>query len=125
MREKETIYFSGDGGYGDHFKEIGKRLGPFDLGFMECGQYCVDWPEIHMFPSESVSAALDAKVRRALPVHWAGFNLSYQHAWHEPATDFVRHARQQKLDVLTPRLGEVFNLRSNTDLWWNTLNASS
>ncbi|MFT5513257.1 MAG: L-ascorbate metabolism protein UlaG (beta-lactamase superfamily) [Bacteroidia bacterium] len=37
--ETDNIWFSGDGGYGDHFKEVGKRLGPFDFAFMECGQY--------------------------------------------------------------------------------------
>ena len=36
--KNENIWFSGDGGYGQHFKEVGKRLGPFDFGFMECGQ---------------------------------------------------------------------------------------
>ena len=27
----ENIWFSGDGGYGNHFKEIGEKLGPFDF----------------------------------------------------------------------------------------------
>ena len=32
---QENIYFSGDSGYGTHFKEVGARLGPFDFAFME------------------------------------------------------------------------------------------
>lgn len=115
---EEKIWFSGDSGYGDHFKEIGKKLGPFDLGFMECGQYNNDWPQIHMFPEESVRAAIDAGVKKAMPVHWAGFNLSYQHGWKEPAQGFVDHAAKQSLEVLTPHLGELFNLSAKTDLWW-------
>ncbi len=37
--ENHNLYFSGDGGYGPHFEEIGEKEGPFDLAFMECGQY--------------------------------------------------------------------------------------
>ena len=44
----ENLYFSGDGGFGDHFKDIGEKLGPFDFGFMECGQYNERWHQIHM-----------------------------------------------------------------------------
>lgn len=113
-----NIWFSGDGGYAGHFKEIGHRLGPFDLGFMECGQYCVDWAQIHLFPEESVQAALDAKVNVAMPVHWAGFNLSYQHAWYKPAEDFMRHATANGLKPLTPSLGEMFTLHSKSHPWW-------
>jgi L-ascorbate metabolism protein UlaG (beta-lactamase superfamily) len=32
-----NLYWSGDGGYGDHFKEISAKFGPFDFGFIECG----------------------------------------------------------------------------------------
>ncbi len=115
---KERIWFSGDSGYGDHFKEIGNKLGPFDLGFMECGQYNDDWPQIHMFPNESVQAAIDAGVKRAMPVHWGGFNLSYQHGWREPAEEFIQNASHQSLPVLTPRLGEIFTQKTTSGPWW-------
>ena len=114
----ENIWFSGDGGYADHFVEIGKRLGPFDFGMMECGQYNTDWAQIHMFPHEAVKAALDAGVRVAMPVHWGGFNLSYFHAWYEPVEDFVLHAEQSGLKYLTPAPGEVFETQSLTTSWW-------
>jgi L-ascorbate metabolism protein UlaG (beta-lactamase superfamily) len=116
--EKENIWFSGDGGYGKHFNEIGKRLGPFDFAWMECGQYCVDWHQIHMFPEESVQAAMDAGVKVAMPVHWAGFNLSYQHAWYEPADAFVHHAQLQSLPCITPEPGKIFQVNSATVEWW-------
>jgi L-ascorbate metabolism protein UlaG (beta-lactamase superfamily) len=119
ISDKERIWFSGDGGYGDHFKEIGEKLGPFDFAFMECGQYCVDWKEIHMFPEESVKAAKDAGVKLAMPVHWAGFNLSYQHGWYEPAEEFLKYAGEQNLRVTIPRLGEINSLHTTkTTKWW-------
>ena len=58
--ETESIYFSGDGGYGKHFKEVGEKLGPFDFGIMECGQYNEQWHQIHMYPEEAIQAAIDA-----------------------------------------------------------------
>ena len=54
---QESIWFSGDGGYDKHFATIGEQLGPFDLAFMECGQYGSDWPDIHLFPQEAVRSS--------------------------------------------------------------------
>lgn len=116
---RENIWFSGDSGYGLHFGEIGKRLGPFDLGLMECGQYSDDWPQIHMFPPQSVQAALDAGAKTVMPVHWAGFSLSYSHAWFEPVEHFKAAAEACSLPCITPRLGELFNPgMPNSTSWW-------
>lgn len=115
----ERIWFSGDGGYGPHFQEIGARLGPFDLAFMECGQYCDDWPLVHLFPGEAVQAAQDAGARKAMPVHWAGFSLSYQHSWFEPVEDFSAKAEQSGLEIITPPVGAVFDLGAGwKEEWW-------
>ena len=117
--EKENIWFSGDSGYGGHFKSVGERLGPFDFAFMECGQYNDDWRSIHMFPHESVQAALDAQVKKAMPVHWSGFALSYQHTWTEPAEEFVEFSKEQKLDYLLPQIGKLFTYSDTIqDKWW-------
>ena len=117
--DMENIWFSGDGGYGNHFKEVGKRLGPFDFAFMECGQYNEDWRPVHLFPDESVQAAIDAKAKKAMPVHWAGFALSYQHTWQEPAEHFVNAAIEKNMDYLTPALGEIFNpFSEEKKRWW-------
>ena len=40
---QEKIYYSGDSGYGPHFKAIGEQFGPIDLAIMENGQYDQDW----------------------------------------------------------------------------------
>lgn len=111
--QNENIWFSGDGGYGDHFKEIGKKLGPFDFGFMECGQYNEDWRSIHLFPNEAVQAALDARVKKAMPVHWGGFALSYQHTWTEP------WATKKGLNFMLPKIGQLFSCSENVqEKWW-------
>ena len=119
LSPQEKIWFSGDGGYGKHFKEIGQRLGPFDFALLECGQYNDDWAEIHLFPQECIKAALDTGTKNIMPVHWGGFALSYQHTWQEPAEDFVKAAEAAQLHYTLPRLGEIFNAQDQiTEKWW-------
>lgn len=116
---EHSIYFSGDGGYGEHFKEVGQRLGPFDIGFMECGQYNKYWSQIHMFPEESVLAAIDAGVKEAAAVHWAGFTLA-QHTWKDPIERFTASAKQKGLPAISPKLGEQFTpgKAEGEKKWW-------
>jgi len=116
--DDENIYFSGDSGYGNHFQEVGGRLGPFDFGIMECGQYSEDWDTVHMFPEQSVQAARDAGVKAAVPVHWGGFSLA-PHSWKDPIERFVTAAEKADLPIITPSLGEVFSYDSpKVTPWW-------
>ena len=115
----EKILFSGDGGYGQHFKDIGNKFGGFDFAFMECGQYNDDWHEIHLFPKESVQAGIDVKANKIMPFHWAGFNLSYQHTWTEPVEEFTESAMYKGIDYATPTLGKIFDTAAiEKDKWW-------
>ena len=116
----ENIWFSGDGGYGKHFKEIGDRLGPFDFAFMECGQYNELWHQIHMYPEETVMAAIDAGAKKIMPVHWAGFSLA-QHPWTEPVEKFEAEAEKKGITYILPALGQEINLLSDMKTkWWGT-----
>ncbi len=116
--EKHNLWFSGDGGYGKHFSAIGEKLGPFDFAWMECGQYNEHWHQIHMYPEESIQAAMDARATTVMPVHWAGFTLAPHH-WKEPVERFVAAAKQVELKYVTPALGEVVTLDSeNRSEWW-------
>lgn len=116
---KHNIYWSGDSGYDSHFKLIGQTLGPFDWGFMECGQYNPHWSQIHMFPEETVQASIDARVKTVIPVHWAGFDLSL-HSWQEPVERFIEKAREKDIIYSTPKPGELIkmNLEPIDDPWW-------
>jgi L-ascorbate metabolism protein UlaG (beta-lactamase superfamily) len=117
---EENIWFSGDGGYGKHFVEVGKRLGPFDFAFMECGQYNELWHLIHMYPEEGVQAAIDANARKIMPVHWGAFSLA-QHSWTEPVQRFVAEAERQSINYYVPNLGELFDIRYQAvSKWWDS-----
>ncbi|MBS8266712.1 MBL fold metallo-hydrolase [Mesobacillus boroniphilus] len=114
------VYFSGDGGYGPHFKEIGEKYGPFDLTLMECGQYDARWAAIHMLPEETVQAHQDVKGKLLIPVHWGAFTLSL-HAWHDPVERAVRAAEESGVEIATPRIGEtvsVGSLEIPNLSWW-------
>lgn len=114
----EKIYFTGDGGYGEHFKEIGKKLGPFDFGLIECGQYDELWKEVHMTPEESVQAAIDANVKKAMPVHWGAFSLSI-HPWKDPIRRFVKNAADKSLTICHSEPGGTFCCADNEwPEWW-------
>jgi L-ascorbate metabolism protein UlaG (beta-lactamase superfamily) len=116
--DDEHIWFSGDGGYGNHFQEVGGRLGPFDFAIMECGQYSEHWEPVHLFPEQSIQAAKDAQAQSAMPVHWGGFSLA-PHPWKDPIERFVAAAEKADLPIITPTLGEVFTYDSpKVNRWW-------
>lgn len=117
-----SVYFSGDGGYGNHFKTIGDKLGPFDLGFMECGQYNKLWHQIHMFPYESVQAAQDSRVKESIPIHWAGFALALHH-WKAPVNEFIIAAEEKRCKWSVPSLGEIVTVNTlrKQFRWWDNL----
>jgi L-ascorbate metabolism protein UlaG (beta-lactamase superfamily) len=113
------IFFSGDSGYFPGFRQIGERLGPFDMTFLECGAYNELWPFVHMFPEETARAHLDLKGRVLHPIHWGTFNLSL-HAWNDPMQRLVRAAGQTGIETATPMAGEtfVYGTGSRENPWW-------
>lgn len=117
--KSETIYFSGDSGYFEGFKQIGEKYGPFDLTMIETGAYNVDWPAIHMFPVESVQAHLDLNGKTMLPIHNSTFDLSI-HPWYEPLERVSVEAQKHQVTLTTPIVGEVFTAKQAIqNAWWN------
>ncbi|MCK0189188.1 MBL fold metallo-hydrolase [Arenibacter sp. F20364] len=118
--ERDNIFFSGDSGYGSHFKEIGDKYGPFDFAMIECGQYNEMWPDIHMFPEQTAQAGLDVRAKQIMPIHWGAFKLA-MHPWTEPVERVSDKAKELNLEVLTPRIGEPINLNRlelTSTQWW-------
>lgn len=121
--ENENIYFSGDSGYGVHFKEIGEKYGPFDLALMECGQYNKMWPDIHMMPEETAQAGIDVKANKIMPIHWAGFKLAL-HEWTDPIVRVKAKADDLNIKVIAPKIGQEIQVKDSTTTytdWWKSL----
>ena len=117
-----SIFFSGDSGYSEHYKEIGQRLGPFDLTFLENGAYNRDWKFVHQFPEQGVQAHIDLNGRVMVPVHWAMFDLAL-HSWYEPIQRVTKEARRKNINLVTPKLGQLVSIDEELryDDWWSSV----
>lgn len=120
IKGKHTnLFFGGDSGYFDGFKDIGEKYGPFDLTMLECGQYNEDWADIHMMPEETAQAHLDLKGKVLMPIHWGAFELSL-HTWTEPIERVMAQAKKDGTTLCTPRIGESFVIGAEVphSHWW-------
>lgn len=121
------IFYSGDSGYFDGFKQIGEKYGPFNMTFLECGAYNESWHFVHMFPEEVVQAHLDLRGEILHPVHWGTFNLSL-HSWDDPMHRLSKAASAAGIPVATPIVGGtvVYGTPIASNPWWeNTRSAGS
>ncbi|HPQ82473.1 MAG TPA: MBL fold metallo-hydrolase [Candidatus Saccharimonas sp.] len=122
IQSKDTkVFFSGDSGYGPHFKEIGDKYGAFDLALLECGQYDPLWPAVHMAPEETAQACLDLRSTRMVPMHWGGFALAF-HAWTDPIERVLAASKKSQLTIITPKIGETVKFKADslpTENWWD------
>ncbi len=117
--DTQKIYFSGDSGYDIHFKEIGDKLGPFDLAFVENGQYNPKWCEVHLLPDEVIKAYTDLNAKKLFPIHWGMFKLSF-HPWYEPIQLTSKASAERGIHLVSPIMGEIVEVtdeRKNID-WW-------
>jgi L-ascorbate metabolism protein UlaG (beta-lactamase superfamily) len=120
--DRRKIFFSGDTGLTDQFKDIGREYGPFELTMLEVGAFHESWGDIHLGPANALAAFQMLGSGTLLPVHWGTFNLAL-HDWDEPAETLVRLAAERKLRVVTPKLGQVFEpsqLEGPTP-WWKSV----
>jgi len=113
-----NIYFSGDSGYGPHFKKIGEKYGPFDFTMIECGQYNEKWAQIHMMPEESYRANIDLRGKTMMPIHWGAFPLAV-HTWRDPVERLLKAATDSSV-VAHPYIGKRFEIhhQQNAIRWW-------
>lgn len=118
--KEDTIFFSGDSGFGPHFQQIGEKYGPFDFAMMECGQYNENWTDIHMIPEETAQAAQDVQAKIFMPIHWAAFTLA-MHSWTDPVERVLAKAKEINQPIYVPEIGQFIDLDKNlvtTRQWW-------
>ncbi|KLV04673.1 beta-lactamase [Photobacterium aquae] len=120
-----SVFYSGDSAYGSHFKQIGERLGPFDMTFIEVAAnvkngkgYPVEgWG--HMQAAHTLQAHLDVRGDKLFPVHWSTYEL-FLHRWDEPVNDLIEEAELHDVALVTPLIGQSLDLSMpvNTAYWW-------
>ncbi|WP_159876367.1 MBL fold metallo-hydrolase [Aquitalea denitrificans] len=116
---QSRVFFSGDSGYFDGFRQIGLCHGPFHLTLLENGAYNEDWADVHMHPEQTLQAHLDLRGAVLLPIHNGTFDLAL-HGWTEPLERISTLAAQAGVPLRTPCFGERLDIRqpAETSAWW-------
>ncbi len=116
---RHNIFFSGDTGYFDGFREIGERLGPFDVTMLESGAYDPMWEGVHMLPAQTVQAHKDLGGGWLLPIHNSTFALAF-HSWDAPMEALSELAAAQNVRLTTPMIGQPLQLDGIEPFtaWW-------
>ena len=122
QHEDLRLFFSGDTGYFNGFKEIGAKFGPFDMALLETGAYDKRWPDVHMQPEETMQAFQDLNASWLFPVHNGTFDLG-MHRWQDPFDRIARLAGDKGVKLTTPEMGEAVDLRQPQPgrAWWRDI----
>ncbi|MET0594926.1 MAG: MBL fold metallo-hydrolase [Polyangiaceae bacterium] len=119
---KHRVFFSGDTGLTESFREIARKNGPFDVAMLEIGQYHPSWGDIHLGPMGAIEAQLMLGATALFPIHWGTFELAF-HAWNEPIETLFVEAERRGVPLVAPRLGEPAEPASTAAWtpWWRAL----
>ncbi len=121
---RHKVFFSGDTGLTEAYRDIAAKLGPFDLVMLEVGAFHPAWGDIHLGPDHALDALAMLGGGRFLPIHWGTFNLGL-HAWDQPAERLLEVAPARGVELIMPRLGEVIepaDARAPRP-WWRAVDA--
>ncbi len=123
---RHAVFFSGDTGLTDEYREIAQRLGKFDLVMLEVGAYHPAWGDMHLGPENALKALELLGGGALLPVHWGTFSLA-THAWHQPADVLLDLGAKMGARLVMPRLGEAVEPAHANDVepWWRGVDTSA
>ncbi|MFZ5836429.1 MAG: MBL fold metallo-hydrolase [Pseudomonadota bacterium] len=106
----QHVFFGGDSAYGQVFKQIGERHGPFDTALLGIGGYA---PETimhasHATPEQAVQIGRDIGARRLVGMHWGTVILTEEPPF-EPPLRFIASGRAHGYadqDLWVMKIGE-------------------
>jgi len=112
------IFFACDTGYGNIYKELGKKYGPIDLTFINIGSYnfkpMFEKSINHSTPEEALNIGEDLLSKKVLGMHWGTIMLSLEEPF-EPPVRFKNAANKygyHKDDAIIFKIGEVQKLEN-------------
>lgn len=75
---ERKIYFGGDTGYADHFKQTYEQFGAMDIALIPIGAYAPRsfMGPVHMDPKQAVQAHIDLHAKRSIGVYYATFQMT-------------------------------------------------
>jgi len=106
----KTIFFVGDSGYSQVFKNIGRKYS-IDVAFLPIGLATPSFlfGKEHLSPADAVKVFVDLKAGLMVPVHYGTFRtILERHSW--PLKEFCRLTRLYNLEekVIIPQFGKRF-----------------
>ncbi len=114
--KEKKIFFACDTGYGNIYKELGKKYDPIDLTMINIGAYnfkpMFDKSIYHTSPEEALNVAQDLKSKKVIGMHWGTFVLSLEPIM-EPPVRFKNNAEKygfEKNDAIIFKIGQVSKL---------------
>ena len=89
------IVHTGDMGYSQDARDIGERLGPFDLALVPIGAYAPRWfmKVHHVDVPEALRVRADLRAERAIGMHWGTFEHLTDEPLDEPPA-WLAHERE-------------------------------
>lgn len=116
---EHRVFYSGDTALHPELRDIGERLGPFDLTLIETGAYSPIWRDVHIGPEQAVIAHQMVRGQHMFPVHWGLFDLA-NHSWTEPAERVRAEAEARDVSLLLAPPGAQFEptREAPRDVWW-------
>ena len=119
--KNKKIFFACDTGYGNIYKDLGKKYGPIDLTFINIGAYnfypmmpIKDKSIYHANPEEALNIAQDLKSKKVLGMHWGTVVLSLEPIL-DPPKRFKNASNQYGYridDAIIFKIGEIRDLDS-------------
>src|SRR5207302_751309 len=100
-------------------KEIGARLGPFDVAAIPIGAYLppVIMKASHTTPEEALQVLADVRGRHLVPIHWGTFDLA-EEPMEEPPARLLAEARRLGLGSERVWLMKHGASRSTAGITW-------
>ncbi|SFB17143.1 L-ascorbate metabolism protein UlaG, beta-lactamase superfamily [Cohnella sp. OV330] len=76
--DSDCLYFAGDSGYDDSFRQIGAKYGDIRVALIPIGAYEPEWfmGGSHMTPEEAIQTFADVGARYFVPMHYGSFRLA-------------------------------------------------
>ena len=115
--KNKKILFACDTGFGNIYKDLGKKYGPIDLSMINIGAYdfrpMFEKSIYHTTPEEALQIAQDLKSKKVLGTHWGTFVLSLEPIM-EPPIRFKASAEKygfKKDDAIVFKIGEINSLK--------------
>ena len=101
------VYFAGDTGYSDAFKDIKSRLGEADICLMPISAWFQR--HVHLAPEDAVQAAEDLGCKELIPWGWGTWIISFEHILDPPrrlqyAWD---HMQPENMELKILKMGET------------------